>query len=122
MGRFRAALGFGVGVWGVRCLDWFDWESESDAMFLPPGLCPKVGRVDGVDAEVHFADSFGRRSGEHGVGCELGCEVECADEVGGVLGVGEEGDGSASAVGWHGGVRCGGFGEHDGRLEFILWD
>ena len=53
--------------------------------------------------------------------CETGCEVECAGEVGGILGAGEEGNGDAATSGWNGGVCGGGLGEHDGRFEFILW-
>ena len=52
--------------------------------------------------------------------CETGCEVECTDEVRGVLGAGEECDGGTAAGGWHGGVCSGGFGEHEGRFEFVL--
>lgn len=90
-------------------------------MFLPPCLCPKVRRVDGLNAEMLGADGFGSRAGEHRVRCEAGCEVECTDEVGGVLGAGEEGDGDAAARGWHGGVGSRGFGKHEGRFEFVLW-
>ena len=89
-------------------------------MLSPAGLCPKVGRVDGPDAEVVCADGFGSRAGEEGVGSEGGSEVECADEVGGVLGAGEERDGDTTAGGGHGGVCGGGLGEHQRRFEFVL--
>ena len=54
------------------------------------------------------------------MGYEIGCEVECADEVGGVLGAGEAGDGDAAASGWNRGMCGGGPGEHEGRFKFIL--
>ena len=85
-------------------------------MFPPPCLSPKVGGVDGLDAKMLSADGFGSRAGEHGMRCEAGCEVESADEVGGVPGVGEEGDGAAAASGWHGRVCGGWLGEHEGRF------
>ena len=89
-------------------------------MLPPPFLCPIVRWVDSLDAEMLSADGFSIRADEHRVGYEIGCEVECADEVGGVLGAGEAGDGDAAASGWNRGMCGGGPGEHEGRFKFIL--
>lgn len=73
-------------------------------MLPPPFLGPKVRRVDSLDAEMLSAHRFDSRAREQRVRCEIWREVECADEVGRVLDVGEEGDGDATASGWYGRV------------------
>jgi len=89
---------------------------------LPPAvLGEEVRRVDEVAAEG-FPEGFGGASGEEGVGCDTGREVEGAGEMAWVADAGEEGEAEpASGRGERVVVRMGRFGEHDGRFQLVLF-